>query len=349
MKIIVGLLLVTLAGLGTGTSAWPLKKIRSVHFEQYLLVFIFSGIILYPWLVVLLNVPDIAKVIRTVGVKPLLLSNLLSISWGIANILYLICVVRIGAALTGAVLSAVGISIGVIMPLIFKGSGLFGTAPGIFSASGILIMIGLIVIIIGVSFVSAAGFGREKILNRQSQSVKTHQASGNFMKGLLLVIAAGILSSGISLSFVYSQGPVIEAVKQQGASDLTANFTIWALCMFGGGMVSVVYALYLMARNNTWKLLVARKDEILYGAIIGLQFIVSIMLMGKGMVLLGVLGASVGFAIQQSMQIIGNQLVGFIGGEWKGVTGRPRKIMYLAIGIILLAVIILACSNTLLK
>jgi len=44
----------------------------------------------------------------------------------------------------------------------------------------------------------------------------------------------------------------------------------------------------------------------------------------KGMLLLGTLGASVGFGIQQATQIIGGQGVGFISGEWRGVMGRPR-------------------------
>src|SRR5436190_23662815 len=101
----------------------------------------FTGIILYPWLVVLFRVPDPLLVIKTVGIGPLLISNLLSISWGIANVLYLICVIRIGAALTGAILSAVGISAGVLLPMIFKGSGLFSSAPDIFSYSGKFIMV----------------------------------------------------------------------------------------------------------------------------------------------------------------------------------------------------------------
>lgn len=346
MEIIYGLILVTLAGLGTGTSAWPIKKIKELHFEQYLFVFMFTGIIVYPWVVVFFNVADILTVIRKVGWEPLIISNLLSVSWGVANILFLICVVRIGAALSGAILSAVGISVGVLIPMIFKGSGLFRNSPGIFSTQGYIILYGLVVILIGVFFVSMAGFGREKKLRKQSEQVKADQASGRFINGLLLVVLAGILSCGISLAFVYVQGPVIEAVMKQGAGDITANFTVWALGMFGGGLVNIAYALSLMAKNNSWSKMFARKDEIVYGSVIGLQFIVSIILLGKGMILLGVIGASIGFAIQQSMQIVGNQIVGFVGNEWKGVTGQPRKTMYLGITIILIAVVILAYSNS---
>lgn len=346
MEIIIGLILVTLAGLGTGTVAWPMKKIKDLHFEQYLFVFMFTGIVVYPWIVVLINVPDPIEIIRTVGVKPLLISNLLSICWGVANVLYLICVVRIGAALSGAILSALGMSVGVILPMIFKGTGLFSGAPNIFSKAGIVIMLGLFVIIIGVVLVSIAGFGREKILMNKNNLNKKQQASGGFLRGLLLIILAGVLSSGLSLAFVYSQGPIIKAAKQQGAGEITANFTVWAVGIFGGALVNILYAAYLMTKKKTWHLLFIRKDEIRFGAIAGLQFIFSIILLGRGMVLLGILGASIGFGIQQSMQVVGNQLVGFLGGEWKGVNGKPRKVMYAAIAIILCAVVIFALSNT---
>jgi len=346
MEIIIGLIFVTLAGFGTGAAAWPMKIIKNIHFEQYIFFNILFGIVIFPWIIVLINVPDPILLIQTVGYKPLLISNLLTMAWGIANLLYMICVIRIGAALTGAILSALGMSVGVIMPLVLKGSGLFTNAPDLLSKAGILIIIGLFVIIIGVTLVSIAGFGREKALKNESGQTKREQASGNFRQGLLLVMIAGILSCGLGLAFVYGQGPIIDAVKQQGAGEVTANFTVWALVCMGGVLINLAYAAFVMTKNKTWNLLFARKDEFLYGAIIGIQFIVSVILMGRGMVLLGILGASVGYGIQQSMQVVGNQVVGFVSGEWKGVKGKPRKTMYLALGVILIAVIILAYSNT---
>ena len=345
MEIILGFVLVVLAGLGTGTVAWPLKKIKDLHFEQYLFVYMLIGIVIIPWSVILFNVPDLVMVIKNVGLKPLLTSNLLSVSWGIANILYLICVVKIGAALTGAVLSALGMSVGVVLPMVLKGSGSFSNAPDLMSKSGILILGGLLIIIIGLIIVSIAGFGRERILNAKNDRERTNQSSGSFLQGLILVILAGVLSSGLSLAFVYSQGPVIEIVRQQGGSDITANFAVWALGMVGGASINILYAIFLMAKKGTWNLLFSRKDELLYGLIAGLQFIASIILLGRGMVFLGVLGASIGIGIQQSLQVVGNQLVGFIGGEWKYVYGRPRKTMYLGLVVILIAVMVFSYCN----
>lgn len=340
-----GLLLVTLAGFGTGTIAWPIKLIRNFHFELFLFAFMFTGIILIPWLVMLFGVAQPWQLIKDIGFTPLLVSNLFSISWGIANVIYLICVVRIGAALTGAILSALGMCVGVLLPMIIKGSGLFQQAPDIFSNAGITVIAGLVVLIIGVVLVSIAGFQREKRLKSEDASVRRRQASGNFLQGLLLVIMAGLLSSGISLAFVYSQDTIMQAVVLQSGNDVIANFSVWALGMFGGGLVNTGYAVYLMFKNNTGSTFFKRKQELVYGGVIGLQFILSIVALGKGMVLLGVLGASVGFAIQQSMQIIGNQVVGFVGGEWRGIGGKPLITMYVSLAVILMAVTILAVSR----
>jgi hypothetical protein len=47
------------------------------------------------------------------------------------------------------------------------------------------------------------------------------------------------------------------------------------------------------------------------------------------------------------MQILGNQGVGFLSGEWAGVEGTPRRQMYAAIGILLLAAVVVAYGNSL--
>lgn len=346
MEIIIGFVLVVIAGLGTGTAGWPFKKIKDLHFEPFLFVFAITGLILLPWLVVLFFVPDPMSVIAAVGLKQLLISNLLSMCWGVANVLSMICIIKIGAAISGAVLSALGMSVGMLMPMILKGSGVFGNAADLISKPGILILVGIFIIIFGIILISISGIEREKILNTGNNAVKSGQSSGKFINGLALTVLAGILSCGLSLAFVYSQGPIVEAVKLQGVSDVAASITVWALGIFAGALVNLLYAVYVMTRKGTWNLLFSRKDELISGSLLGLQFFIAIVLMGRGMVFLGAMGASVGFGIQQSMQVVGSQLVGFVGGEWKGVNGKHRRKMYWGLIIILIAVFVFSYSNT---
>jgi hypothetical protein len=88
---------------------------------------------------------------------------------------------------------------------------------------------------------------------------------------------------------------------------------------------------------------------LLLALLIGVNFSLATALMGKGMLLLGALGASVGWGIQQAMQMTGTQVLGFVSGEWRGVTGTPRRQMYLAIAVLMVAALVMAYGNTLAK
>jgi hypothetical protein len=81
----------------------------------------------------------------------------------------------------------------------------------------------------------------------------------------------------------------------------------------------------------------------------GVTFSVAVATMGKGMILLGALGASVGFGIQQSLQMLSGQGVGFVTGEWRGVSGTPRYQMAAAVFLLIVAAVLMAYGNQLAK
>jgi len=254
-----------------------------------------------------------------------------------------LCFVRIGMALTGAILTGLGVSIGVTLPMIVKGSGLFKDAANLTSPAGLTVLAGVAVMLVGVVFAALAGFGRDRALQ------KREQRAGSFLGGLIMTVIAGVLSCGMSLSFVYGQGPIVEAMKKEGASDIAATFAVWAVGLLGGSLLNVIYPAYLMSKNRSWRVLGESGKELALAVIIGLNMALGVVLMGKGMVMLGALGASVGFGIQQACQMLGGQGVGFISGEWKGVFGTPRRLMYAAIGVLVLAALVMAYGNSLAK
>ena len=165
--------------------------------------------------------------------------------------------------------------------------------------------------------------------------------------GLAMAIASGILSTGISFAFVYSQDPIVAAMKARGAGEVPAIFAVWAIGLTAGALVNVLYPAYLMTRHRNWGVLRKNVKEVGLATIIGVNFSVGVAMMGQGMLLLGALGASVGFGIQQSTQMLGNQSVGFISGEWRGVDGLPRHQMIAAIALLILAAAVMACGNSL--
>jgi hypothetical protein len=218
--------------------------------------------------------------------------------------------------------------------------GDFGKAPPLISSSGVWILAGLGVMLIGMVLAALAGFGRDRMLKKEQ---KTH---GSFAGGLAMAATAGVLSAGLNLAFVYCNGPIIAAMKANGAAALPATIPPWAIGVIGGVLVNLIFPIYLLTKNKSWGVFAKSWKELLLSLVMGVNTMVAIALAGYGQIVMGALGASIGFGIQQASQITGNQALGFISGEWRGVIGTPRKQMYAAIAVLMVAAVIMAYGKT---
>jgi hypothetical protein len=455
METVLGISLVIVGGLIMGAGAWPMKLMRTYQFEHWWFLAMLFGLVVGPWTFTLVAFPNFFQVLREPEVqRGLLVANALALCWGVANILCGLCYVRIGIALTQAILSGLGVSVVVLAPMIFKGSGQFKDAPGIFTRPGIIVLIGVAVMLIAVVLASVAGFGRDRELK------KLQQPSGSFLVGLIMTVIAGITSAGLWLAFIYCQGPIqsrisivekgtkidvsfvadtklcekflidkngkvslkdagaaqtekrndAEAAKKisevltgrylvddsgsitlsdakkdplpikglapievaglsaKAAADKTAGvlglpqpesdpdvkintpsvlavFPVWAAGAFSGAMLNLLYPMILMTKRRSWGVLFQSPGEFGLTVIMGIQTVLALSLPGKGMLMLGALGAAIGGGIQQAMQMVGGQGTGFISGEWRGVHGKPRWQMYGSIALLIVAAFIMAYSK----
>lgn len=338
---LLGVLVVAFSGILIGGSPWPIKVMRHYKYEHWAFVAMLAGMVVVPWAVTLLFCPNAMSAYGTVAREVLIKANLFSISAGLANALALICFTTIGISLTSGLSSGVAITIGVVTPMILKASGAFANAPSPGSAAGLTVLIGAAVMVAGVALMTIAGFGREKAMTRAGHRPKS------FLVGVILCVLAGILSLGFTFSFAYCQDPIVKVMQAQGASNVAANSAVWAVGLFAAGLINVLYPAFLMTKSRSWGILAQHPGELMLAILYGLLQAVGFICMGKGMLLLGALGASVGYGLQQSFQISTMQAVGFIGGEWKGVRGRSRHFMYAAITVLLVAAAILAYGNKL--
>jgi hypothetical protein len=336
-----GLLVVTLAGFLVGTMTWPMKVARKLDFEHQWLPAMLVGLMVMPWTITLIGCPDAFAAYAEVGAGTILTANAFSIAWGVANVILGICVARIGAGLTFAILTGVGATIGVLTPTIFKGTGLFAQAPGLMSPAGLTVLCGSAVMLTGVVLTARAG------RLRGGAGAKSDPKAQGSLGPIALAALAGVLSAGISFTFVFSQGPIVEAMAKRGASPMVANASVWAVALLGGATVNVVYPLWLLVRNKSWAKYRGATGQAALSSLIGIQFFLGVLLLGKGMLLLGALGASVGFGIQQGMQILGGQTVGLFSGEWRGAPPAASRTMIWATAVLLGAAALMAVGNTL--
>lgn len=345
IQTIVGCILVLIAGLIMGGGVWPYKLMKRYSYEHWMFVAMSAGLVIIPWTIIYLNCPDVLSIYRKLWANnpsELIRSNLLAIGWGVANVTAALCYAHIGVALTGAILTGVGVTFGVLTPLLLKSSGMgdFGNAPDLLSATGIWILAGVAVMLSGVVFAAVAGLGRDRVLKKLSRP-----DAGHFVKGLVMAVAAGALSAGLPLAFVYSNGPVVKAMQAAGASNFVSSLAVWPIGALGGVLVNIIYPACLLTKNRSWGTLYSGWREFILAALIGANMIISMSLQGYGMRMIGILGASVGIGIQQASQIMGGQALGFISGEWRGIHGKPRMLMYLAIALLIVAAIVMTYGN----
>ena len=271
----------------------------------------------------------------------ILRSNLFSMAWGIGNVLLGISLVRIGASLSFAILSGIGIPLGVIVPMILKGSGRFQQAADLDSDTGLVILGATGLMLVGVVFVALAGFGRDKVLDKQDER------SGSFLGGLIMCVISGFCSVGPAFAFVYSQAPIRNAMLERGAGEWPAAIAVWALGMLLGALINVVYPAFIMSKNKSWHLLKESPNELGLSLIVGFNLFLAFALWFQGMLLLGPLGGSVGFGIYFALQILAAQGLGWISGEWRGVHGKPVIQMFTAVAVLVVAAGVMAYASTL--
>jgi hypothetical protein len=333
---VVGLLLVMLTGILGGSFLAPIKRMRRYRYEQWAFVSNLLCLLVLPWAVALLVCPGALQAYAELPAESLLRANLLSACWGVANVLAGLCVVRIGFSLTVGLLTGIGMPIGVLTPLLLTGSGSFAGARFDLVHGGALILGGVGIILAAVVLVILAGFGR-------SRSGPTQ--GGGFATGLIMAALCGVLQVGLSFAFVYGQGPITAALQMHGSGDIQASIGVWPVTLIGGALVNIGYAAWRLTRTDGWPLLVSAPRDVALSLLIGVMFYLCLASMGTGMLLMGSLGASVGFGIYQALQVSTAQVIGFASGEWRGVHGLPRQQMYVALGLLLLAVGLFAAGK----
>ena len=337
---ITGLLLVVIAGILAGGCAAPIKIMRRFGYAHWALVSQLLGLVLLPWLATLILCPHAWAAYSSVSRMVVLKANIFSLAWGVANVLCGLCLVRIGFSLTVGLLTGIGLPLGVLIPMIFRGTGLFASSPGMASPSGHIVLAGVVIMLFAVALITLAGFGRDKVLRKQGLA---HGAS--FMAGLLMASVAGLLQVGLSFAFVYSQGPISEALAARGAGAAAAGLGVWALTLPGGALVNLAFPAWLITRSRSWGDFRRCPRDIGLSALMGIMFFLFVLSMGQGMRFLGALGASIGFGIYQAVQISSSQAVGFASGEWRGIVGTPLRQMALALVLLLAAVATMAAGR----
>ena len=139
--------------------------------------------------------------------------------------------------------------------------------------------------------------------------------------------------------------PSEEAVRQ-GTSKEAAGYAVWPVALLGGLIPNAGYALWLLARNATWKVFRGSwRPDVWYGCLMGLLWMGAFAVYGVSSVYLGALGTSIGWALFQIFMIMTANLSGVLTGEWRSASAPARRGLWTGLGLLAAATALIAAGN----
>ena len=225
------------------------------------------------------------------------------------------------------------VSIGSLATMAFKDPIAFLTPGGLVTVFAVGVIIG------GVCLCAFAGVQKEQeafpSAGTGSGANPIRRISRRLAIGLAVVIAAGLLDPMLNFAF-YFGGPIEESAVAHGADCLAGADALWVWPLLGSFLANAAYCSVLLTRNRTWSRYGAAVGvgHWLLAALMGLIWMGSIALYGRGAAKMGAFGKSVGWAAFYCAIILFSNLWGVLSGEWQG---RRRAIRWMGAALVVLA------------
>lgn len=331
----VGLGFAVLAALCQGVFLLPTAKMRAWKWEHWWLAFSATGMILCNWILAWVLLPSPLAIYSAVPRQEILTLVCFGVAWGVSAVMFGMGMDMLGLTLGYPLMMGLNASVGTVIPLLwFNGHAVLGT-------SGAIILGGTAVAIAGIAVCSIAG------ARKATAGQEKHSASrSRFVTGLVVAVASGMLSCLPNIGLAYATGTLARA-RELGASPAFAADSVWLLFFTCGGLVNVLYCLWVTARNGNTRALVEGPlaANWFWGLLTGIFWIASFYLYGISTARMGSAGASVAWPIFIALSIGVGVLCGLGRGEWKGASGKARMLLWEGLALIALAVVIIPLGS----
>ena len=344
MDTMTGIAFTMVGALFLGTFALPSKYIKNYAWENT-----WGSFFLFAMLIVPVGFSMIA-------VKGLW-AGYADVPWSIIlGVMGLSALWGIGFCCWGYGLSMLGLSIGYsltmgTMALVGSIVPFFlGNADKALTTPGMVIIGGILICIVGVAINGLAGAKREK--SQAAGAAEGEARKKNVTLGILVCIAAGVLSSGLNIAF-HIGGDIAAASEKLGNPPWIAGLSTWTLVFLGGMISSCAFSFVMLCKNKTWKGFAAEGScrNLVLTFVMAVGHFLCIFFYGIGTWKLNsvgdlMLGTSVGFAIFQSGSLIIGNGLGFFTGEWKGSSGTSKQWLFGGLAVLILGIVIVSIGNS---
>jgi L-rhamnose-H+ transport protein len=242
---LLGVFLHWLGGLASASFYVPFRRVKAWAWETYWLVGgIFSWIIA-PWLLALGITSDLAGVLRAAPPTSLFWTYFFGVLWGLGGLTFGLTMRYLGMSLGMAVALGFTAAFGTLMPPIFRGE--FRTEV-LGTHSGIVILFGVGICLLGIAFAGAAGVCKERELSEEQRRAAIQEF--DLKKGLLVATFSGVMSACFAYGLAAGD-PIKQLAIQHGAPPLWQGLPVLVVLLAGGFTTNFVWCLILNLRHRT--------------------------------------------------------------------------------------------------
>ncbi len=316
-----------------------MKNQKPLSWEAFWLIYSIVAMLVIPiiWGAVASN--SFFDAIFTTDSSTLMTAIALGFLWGVGGILFGVSVNYVGVSITNGVVMGLAGGLGAIIPL-------FGIEGATAQPSFPYVIIGVAIMLIGVAMSAYSGILRDK---EQGSAEGGSQDKSLLVKGMILVTISGVLSSLLNIGFE-AANPVLANAKALGMNDAAAAIPPRAVVVFGGLLMNIGYAIFLLCKNGTWsdfkQLNGAKVKSITWAKLTGLLWFLPLGLSGIVASSIGELGNVITWPVMLALSLVFGNIWGYVSGEWRG-TKRSFTVMSAAAVVLIVACLILTFKDSL--
>jgi len=349
MHVILGIIYHTIGGVASGSFYMPFNKVKKWAWESYWIV---GG--LFSWLIVppisaYLTVPEFGRIISEASGQIVFFTFLMGLLWGIGGLTYGLGVRYLGMSLGNSVVLGFCAAFGAIVPSIYYSlvptAGKISFVDMMSSGGGLLVLLGVLVCIVGIAISGKAGMMKEKELTEEAR--KASVAEFSLVKGLIIAVMSGILSSFFNFG-IEAGKPMAAAAVQAGFNPLFQNNVTFVVILWGGLTTNLIWTSILSLKNKSYKNFVDKSSPIaknvMFSAIAGTTWFMQFFFYGMGESKLGN-GAS-SWILHMSTIILTANMWGIYRNEWKGVSKSTKLTITIGIVTIIASVFLVGLGNS---
>jgi L-rhamnose-H+ transport protein len=242
-----------LGGLASGSFYVPYRGVKKWSWEVYWLAGGFFSWIIAPWIMASVNTRDLLAVLREAPTASLVTAYVFGALWGVGGLTFGLTMRYLGMSLGMAVALGYTAVIGTLVPPLIHHE--FGTKV-LGTTSGLVILIGIVVCILGIVATGMAGKSKEKEMSEDQK--RTSIKEFNFAKGILVATFSGVFSACFAMG-LDAAAPIAQLSARHGTSTLWTGLPKLCVVLLGGFTTNVIWCVILFVRNKSGYQLFSRR------------------------------------------------------------------------------------------